>query len=323
MASSARPTSVKDEHDDDDAQTGRQQVPPRAEGDRPGAEGVLQHRAPADVQGPPSPRNVNVVSDRIATATVSVVLARTSGMTLGSTCRVIWCQLPPPSTRARSRYGRPSDGQRLRADQPRRGGPRGDPDDDDDVEQRLPPGRSPARSPAAGTGSPGTSRSSARGTRRTSSCSGRRRCPPACRCTIEMIVAAMPTSSEIRVPHTSSARTDRPLSSVPSGYAWDGFCSTPPVALVTSRMSLEYSTGAEQRHRDEDDAGRTRPTTPGPADPGRRGRSRADRDARRAGATVIDPLPCAASRRLARSCADPRVDRGHDDVGDGVERPRR
>ena len=53
--------------------------------------------------GSPSPRKVSVVSDRIAIATVSVVLARTSGMTLGSTCLLIWCQLPPPSTRARSR----------------------------------------------------------------------------------------------------------------------------------------------------------------------------------------------------------------------------
>ena len=34
---------------------------------------------------------------------------------------------------------------------------------------------------------------------------------------IEMTVAAMPTSSDTRVPHTTSASTDRPDSSVPSG----------------------------------------------------------------------------------------------------------
>ena len=41
-------------------------------------------------------------------ATVSVVLASTSGKTLGSTCRVIWCQSPAPRARDRSMYGRPS-----------------------------------------------------------------------------------------------------------------------------------------------------------------------------------------------------------------------
>ncbi len=34
---------------------------------------------------------------------------------------------------------------------------------------------------------------------------------------IEMTVAQMPTSSETRVPHTTSASTERPDSSVPSG----------------------------------------------------------------------------------------------------------
>ncbi len=35
--------------------------------------------------------------------------------------------------------------------------------------------------------------------------------------TIDTTVAAKPTSSEIRAPHTISARIDRPFSSVPSG----------------------------------------------------------------------------------------------------------
>ena len=53
--------------------------------------------------GSPSPRKLSVVSDRIAIATVNVVLAKTIGITLGSTCRLIWCQSPAPSARARSR----------------------------------------------------------------------------------------------------------------------------------------------------------------------------------------------------------------------------
>ena len=53
--------------------------------------------------GSPRPRKLSVVSARIAPATVSVVLAKIIGITLGSTCRVIWCQRPAPSTRARSR----------------------------------------------------------------------------------------------------------------------------------------------------------------------------------------------------------------------------
>ena len=53
--------------------------------------------------GSPRPRKLSVVSERIATATVSVVFAKTIGVTFGSTCRVIWCQRPAPSTRARSR----------------------------------------------------------------------------------------------------------------------------------------------------------------------------------------------------------------------------
>ena len=52
--------------------------------------------------GSPRPRKLSVVSARIASATVSVVFANTIGITLGSTCRVIWCQRPAPRTRARS-----------------------------------------------------------------------------------------------------------------------------------------------------------------------------------------------------------------------------
>jgi hypothetical protein len=50
---------------------------------------------PADVGRQTRGRKVKVVSDRIATATVSVVFRQDSGVALGMTCRVIWCQLPP------------------------------------------------------------------------------------------------------------------------------------------------------------------------------------------------------------------------------------
>src|SRR3954465_2378187 len=87
---------------------------------RPGAS--RYHQAPAETapdvnapssiephetaSGSPRPRNDSVDSDRIATATTSTVLAKMSGTTLGSTCRLTRCQLPAPSARARSTYGR-------------------------------------------------------------------------------------------------------------------------------------------------------------------------------------------------------------------------
>ncbi len=52
--------------------------------------------------GSPRPRKLRVVSVRIAMATVSVVLAKTMGITLGSTCLVIWWRRPAPIAWARS-----------------------------------------------------------------------------------------------------------------------------------------------------------------------------------------------------------------------------
>src|SRR5690606_12178706 len=49
-----------------------------------------------------SPRNASVASARIADEMIRVVWASTSGITLGSTCRLMTCQCPPPSARARS-----------------------------------------------------------------------------------------------------------------------------------------------------------------------------------------------------------------------------
>lgn len=58
--------------------------------------------------GSPSPRKARVASARIAEEMISVVCARMSGITLGSTCRDMMCQCPPPSALARSMYGRDS-----------------------------------------------------------------------------------------------------------------------------------------------------------------------------------------------------------------------
>ncbi len=58
--------------------------------------------------GSPSPRNARVASARMAEEMISVVWASTNGITLGSTCRLMTCQCPPPSARARSMYGRVS-----------------------------------------------------------------------------------------------------------------------------------------------------------------------------------------------------------------------
>src|SRR4051794_22179665 len=64
-----------------------------------------------------------------------------------------------------------------------------------------------------------------------------------------MAVASSPTSSEIRAPQISSVRTERPLSSVPSGKEADGGTRTPPVAFVTCNPSLLASNGANSATR--------------------------------------------------------------------------
>ena len=56
--------------------------------------------------GSPRPRIASVVSDRIASATISTAFANNTGNTFGRTCRVMRCQCPAPSARERSMYGR-------------------------------------------------------------------------------------------------------------------------------------------------------------------------------------------------------------------------
>ena len=56
--------------------------------------------------------------------------------------------------------------------------------------------------------------------------------------------AATPTSSETRVPHQVSSRTERPDSSVPNQYLPDGAVSGSPPAAVTSSPAGSDSTGA-------------------------------------------------------------------------------
>jgi hypothetical protein len=52
--------------------------------------------------GSPSPRNDSVLSERMAMATRSTVLAKIMGPTLGRMCLVVRCQPPAPRARARS-----------------------------------------------------------------------------------------------------------------------------------------------------------------------------------------------------------------------------
>jgi hypothetical protein len=52
--------------------------------------------------GSPSPRNASVLSDRIAIATVRIVLAKIRGPTFGRMWRVLRCHPLAPSARDRS-----------------------------------------------------------------------------------------------------------------------------------------------------------------------------------------------------------------------------
>ena len=84
--------------------------------------GTIAHHAPEEIAarwnacsitcpsevvlGSPRPRNESAVSSKIATATVSTVLATRSGATWGSTCRNTIRVWPAPSARARFTYTR-------------------------------------------------------------------------------------------------------------------------------------------------------------------------------------------------------------------------
>ena len=104
ISSSAWPTRVNDRTTSDHAHARRDDVPPRAGRHGADVEGVLEHgppRHPRRVARGPGSSAWSRSGSR--SATVSVVFANTIGITFGSTCRVIWCQRPAPSTRARSR----------------------------------------------------------------------------------------------------------------------------------------------------------------------------------------------------------------------------
>src|SRR3954447_21285713 len=198
--------------------------------------------------GSPSPRKLSVVSERIAIATVSVVLAKTIGMTLGSTWRLICRQRPAPRTRALSRYGRslidnvwlrmsnavpgqlvtPITMAMLSSDRP----------------------RMLARTMASGRNGMTRNHSVSRNSAAAGHPSKNPDISPSrVPITIEIAVASSPTSSETRAPQMSSVSTDRPLSSVPSGNCADGDSSTSPVAFVTCRPSASASSGAASATR--------------------------------------------------------------------------
>jgi hypothetical protein len=66
---------------------------------------------------------------------------------------------------------------------------------------------------------------------------------------IETAAARRPIARETRDPHTTSASTERPDSSVPIGYSHDGASRIGPVACVTSSSSLLTSSGASMAIR--------------------------------------------------------------------------
>ena len=75
------------QHDGDDAQARRNQEPPRPLSSAAPVASAASSMPPHEMMfGSSSPRKASVVIDRMTMATVSVVLAITSGMTLGRTC---------------------------------------------------------------------------------------------------------------------------------------------------------------------------------------------------------------------------------------------
>ena len=163
------------------------------------------------------------------------------------------------------------DGQGLGPHQPRGAGPRRDADDDDDVEDaRAEHGRQddderqerddeePVREPLE---------------QRAEQCgSARTRCRPSVPRTIEMIVALMPTSSEIRAPHATSASTERRTVGAErvAGARATRASAASSGSPRASRPGRAAARGARRRRRTPRIA---RPTTP----PGLRSRSRTAR----------------------------------------------
>ncbi len=78
---------------------------------------------------------------------------------------------------------------------------------------------------------------------------------------IDMTVAARPTTRLIRAPHTISARIERPLSSVPRGKPAVGGLIGSPVAWVTLIVLGGNSTGASSASA-MNTTSTTRPSTP-------------------------------------------------------------
>ena len=96
------PDEREREHDQDDADP-RWQIPHQASLKMAPPEKASSSILPQEGRsGSPRPRKESVVSDRIATGTVSVVLARISGEALGRMWRSIRWRLDAPRARLRS-----------------------------------------------------------------------------------------------------------------------------------------------------------------------------------------------------------------------------
>src|SRR5690606_13845806 len=171
---------------------------------------------PQEVLFAVTPRKASVDSVTMALATSSVVLASSSGATFGSTWRVVMCQWPAPSALERSMYGRAStasvcarirravDGQEVTPIAMM-------------MVNVLPPRMAASTSAVTSDGS--TRNQSV--IRMMAAPIQPLKCPAAMPSTVPMVTltsaARKPMSSDVREPHHTMSRMERPDSSVPNG----------------------------------------------------------------------------------------------------------
>lgn len=190
-----------------------------------------------------TPRKASVASARTEDEIISVVWASTRGITLGSTCRDMTCQCPPPSAFARSMYGRDSTA-RVCARTSRAV-----------VGQEVTPmARTTVPRERGSTVASAMARTRVGITRNQSviRISTVAYAPLKCPAVIPTVVpiatdsaaASSPTSSDTREPHTSRASRSRPNRSVPSGNSTLGLSIGRPGAPVTLDTSVPTVSGA-------------------------------------------------------------------------------
>ncbi|EHK87547.1 cation transport ATPase [Saccharomonospora azurea SZMC 14600] len=193
--------------------------------------------------GSPNPRNDSVDSAMIELPTTSVVFASTSGSTDGSTCRPRMWAWPPPSARARSTNGLLSIVRVCARTSRAVAGHDVTPTASTMV--AMPCGNT-VDSAIASTSDGSTRKKSVK--RSSTLDTQPPKCPAASPTRVPMttdrIVAANPTSSDTRAPHSVSSSTERPSTSVPRRNSRLGGSSGVPGAVVTFRSAASVNSGA-------------------------------------------------------------------------------